>query len=157
MRLITNVFLSIEDQDSIKKALKDIEDNVMREIYNLEEGLKKDHIKMLGWMVKQNVLEIKIAVLNKGIEHKKLGILEDINGNMISFTGSDNETCKGWIDNDEMFHVFRSWLSKDDALHLEADIKIFKKLWNDEGRKVKVYPVSEAFSRGLIKIAPGRR
>lgn len=154
MRLIANVFLSIEDQDSIKKALKDAEDNVMEEIYNLEDGLKKDHIKMLGWMVKQNLIEIKIAVLTKGIEHKKLGILEDINRNIISFTGSDNETYKGWIDNDESFHVFRSWLSKDDALHLEADIKMFNKLWNDDGRKVKVYPVSEAFSRGLIKIAP---
>jgi len=154
MRLIANVFLSIEDQNSIRKALENKETEVIEEINNLEDSLKKDHIKMLGWMIKQNLIEIKIAVLARGIEHKKLGILEDINGNIISFTGSDNETYKGWMDNDETFHVFRSWLSKDDALHLEADIKTFRKLWEDEGQKVKVYPVSEAFNKGLIKIAP---
>jgi len=38
-----------------------------------------------------------------------MGILKDLEGNIISFSGSDNETVPGWLHNDEQFHVFCSW------------------------------------------------
>jgi superfamily II DNA or RNA helicase len=153
IRLITNVILSAEDQEVIKAAIIEKEKEILNEIENLEDHLKKDHIKMLGWMVKNNLLEIKIAVVKGGIEHQKIGILEDSDGNIIVFSGSDNETVQGWLHNDEQFHVFCSWKIGDEN-HLKSDIERFSNLWRDKGRRVRVYDVSNAFNKGLIRNAP---
>ena len=118
IRMIANVFLSEEDQEAIKGALIEKENEVLAEIINLEDELKKDHIRMLGWMVKNSLLEIKIAVVKNGVEHQKTGILEDTNGNIVSFCGSDNETVKGWLYNDEQFHVFRNWVDGDERRYV---------------------------------------
>ncbi|MHC4461409.1 MAG: DEAD/DEAH box helicase family protein [Planctomycetota bacterium] len=153
IRLIANVVLSIEDQEAIKAALLEKEREILSEIENLEDRLKKDHIGMLGWMVRNNLLEIKIAVVKNGIEHQKIGILEDADGNILSFSGSDNETVQGWLHNDELFHVFCSWKEGDED-HLNPDRERFASLWKDEGVRVRVYDVSDAFRKGLVRNAP---
>ncbi|NVL91245.1 MAG: DEAD/DEAH box helicase family protein, partial [Desulfobacterales bacterium] len=153
IRLVANVVLSIEDQEAIKTALLQREKEVLTEIENLEDHLKKDHIRMLSWMVRNNLLEIKIAVVKNGVEHQKIGILEDSDGNIISFSGSDNETVQGWLYNDEQFHAFCSWKEGDNE-HLVPDTERFTNLWSDKGKRVRVYDVSDAFKNGLIRNAP---
>lgn len=153
VRLIANVVISEKDQEVIKEAIKNKEQEILIELDELEDELQKDHIKMLGWIIKEGLLEIKIAVVNKGIEHQKIGILEDSEGNIISFSGSENETIGGWLNNDEQFHVFCSW-KEGDLAHLRPDIDRFNTLWEDKGKKVRVYSVSEAFNKGLVQKAP---
>ena len=153
IRLIANVVISLEDQEAIKDALREKENQILIEIDDLEDQLQKDHIKMLGWMLKNRLLEIKIAVVSQGIEHQKIGIVYDQDRNIVSFSGSENETVGGWLNNDEQFHVFCSW-NEGDNVHLKPDIERFDKLWNDRGIRVRVYPVSEAFNKGLINWAP---
>jgi len=155
IRLIANVVISLQDQDAIKKALAKKEEEILIEIDNLEDQLQKNHIRMLGWLIKQNLLEIKIVVVNNsnGIEHEKIGIVYDCECNKVSFSGSENETFNGWLNNNEQFHVFCSWI-EGDLNHLNPDIDHFEKLWNNLGNKVKTYKISEAFSKGLIERAP---
>lgn len=153
IQLIANVVISEDDQKAIKMALEQIENDFISEIYNIEESLKKDHISMLGWLIKNNKLEIKIAVVKKGIEHQKIGIMQDENGSILSFSGSENETFQGWLNNDEQFHVFCNWIDGDTA-HLNPDLERFNVLWENKSDQVKVYSVSDAFKEGLIKIAP---
>lgn len=153
IRLIANVVISLEDQEAIKEALREKERELLLEIDSLEDQLQTDHIRMLEWMVKKRFLEIKIAVVPKGIEHQKVGIVYDEEGNTVSFSGSENETIGGWLNNDEQFHVFCSW-NEGDIAHLNPDIDRFNKLWNDRGNKVRVYDISEAFNKGLIRRAP---
>ena len=105
-------------------------------------------------MLKNGNLEIRIAKVQNGIEHKKKGILEDSEENIISFSGSDNETVSGWLYNHEDFHVFCSWIDADKERHLNPDIVSFEKLWNDETNAVRIFNVSDAFKFGLIKSAP---
>ena len=119
IRLIANVVLSTEDQEAIKEAILNKEKEILIEIENLEDRLKRDHISMLGWMLQKDLLEIKISVVKNGIEHQKVGILEDVAGNIVSFSGSDNETVSGWLRNNEQFHVFCSWV-EGDTNHLKV-------------------------------------
>jgi superfamily II DNA or RNA helicase len=154
IQLIANVILSEKDQDAIRTAIREKESQLICEIETLNDVLKKGHIRLLAWLVKNGKMEIKIAVVPKGIEHKKKGILEDAQGNMISFSGSDNETMKGWLENDEEFHVFCSWIEGDRKRHLEPDLASFDRLWNDETSDVRVFSVSDAFKRELIRTAP---
>lgn len=153
IQLIANVVLSEHDQIAIQKALQEKEEDVLVDIEKIEDELKKNHIKMLCWLLKASKLEIKIGVVAKGVEHEKTGILEDTNGNIISFSGSDNETVYGWLHNHEKFHVFCNW-KEGDKPHLDSDIKIFDRLWNNKSTKIRIFDVSDAFKRGLIKKAP---
>lgn len=154
IKLIANVVLSEDDQDTIKRAILQKEKEILSEIETMEDAVKKGHLMLLSWLLKHERLEIKIAKVNKGIEHKKKGILQDFEGNIVSFSGSDNETVNGWLHNHEDFHVFCSWIAGDFERHLKPDIESFEKLWNNETNKVQVYPVSEAFKNGFIENAP---
>jgi len=75
IRLVTSVVLSESDQQAIKAALQRREREVLEEIENLEEELKRHHIRALGWMLKKDLLALKIAVIPNGIEHRKSGIM----------------------------------------------------------------------------------
>lgn len=154
IQLIANIILSEQDQKAIKEAIEQKEKEIISEIEKLDDVLKKGHIRLLAWLIKTEKLEIKIAVVPRGIEHKKKGILEDKEGNLISFSGSENETMKGWLENDEEFHVFCSWIEGDKTRHLEPDIESFDKLWNNDTNEAKVYSISEAFRYNLIRTAP---
>ncbi len=153
IRLITNVVLSVDDQKAIGSALMEKEERVLDEIENIEDELKRDHIRMFSWMIKEDLLELKVAVVKEGIAHRKVGILRDPDGNTIAFSGSDNETVRGWLFNDEQFHLFCSW-KPGDKEHLWPDVEHFENLWRDSGKNIRVYGVSEAFKNGLIKTAP---
>ncbi|WP_094227162.1 DEAD/DEAH box helicase family protein [Methanolobus psychrotolerans] len=154
IQLIANVVLSEDDQETIKEVIYQKEQEILSEIDSMEDVIKKGHLKMLAWLLKNGKLEIKIAKVNNGLEHKKKGILEDFEGNVVSFSGSDNETVSGWLHNHEDFHVFCSWIDGDFERHLEPDLESFQKLWDNETNKVTVYEISEAFKRGFIKNAP---
>ncbi len=154
MFLIANVILSEEDQDAIKRAIEDKEKEILDEMETIDDVLKMSHLKLLTWMIKKGVLEIRIAKVPKGIEHKKKGILEDQEGNILSFTGSDNETLSGWLYNHEDFHVFCNWIDGDMERHLKPDIESFERLWFDNTNEVRVFNISDAFRLGMIKMAP---
>ncbi len=156
MQLITSVKLSEVDAETIARAISEAEKSIITEIDCSEDELKKDHLKMLGWMVRSGRLEIRIAVPggNKGIEHQKYGILEDSSGNMIEFFGSDNETASGWLFNHEKFHVYLGWVESDKERHLKHDLEDFEELWNDLTGNMRVYPISDAFKKQLIQRSP---
>ena len=154
IQLIANVVLSEDDQETIKKSINQKEQEILSEIESMDDVIKKGHLKMLAWLLKNDKLEIRIAKVNNGLEHKKKGILEDSEGNIVSFSGSDNETVSGWLHNHEDFHVFCSWIDGDFERHLKPDLESFQKLWDNETNKVTVYEISEAFKKGFIKNAP---
>lgn len=153
VRLITSVILSTEDQDALKTILLEKEKTILCEIESIEDELKKDHIRMFSWMIQKNLVELKIAVVEKGLAHSKVGILRDTDGNIVTFSGSENETVHGWLFNDEEFHVFCSW-KPGEKEHIDPDIEQFEKYWKDQGKRIKIYDISDAFKQGLIKTAP---
>jgi hypothetical protein len=138
MKLITGVKLKQADVEAICKGIETPEaviSSVMtRDLESLENEFVRDHVRALAWMVAKGTLEIKVAVvMNKdglildergaeklGIFHPKIGILLDKEGNMISFSGSINESAMGWEENIEEFKVFRSWVSGE-LEYLKAD------------------------------------
>ena len=168
MRLICSAKLEKNDIAIIKAAndnpKKIIEKSMLNELQNLEEGFVKDHVGALGWMLAKKKLEIKVAILlddNKevcpsyGIFHQKIGILQDSQGNILSFSGSNNETSSGWMSNIEEFKVFRNW-DKHESEYLFADINKFEKYWQGGSDKVYVIDMPTAVKNELIKMAPDK-
>jgi superfamily II DNA or RNA helicase len=167
MKLICGAKLKNNDLKVIKKVQQDpekvIEDYFIQEMEYLEEGFIKNHLKALGWMLAKKNLEIKVAILydengipleeNRGILHQKIGILRDNEGNMLSFSGSNNETAAAWKSNIEEFKVFRSW-EYHEKEYLNTDIEKFEAYWKGKSRRMKILDIPKALKLKLINIAP---
>lgn len=165
MRLITSPILDPGDIEIMSRIVKgqisSIEDFGIN-LENLQNEFLVHHVKALGWMISQGLLEIRLAivtgddgaliskesVLSSGLFHQKVGILTDKSGNRISFSGSINETAAAWINNDEEFKVFKEW----DAgkYYFEKDIARFDDLWNGKKKNVKIFDLPSAVKKDLV-------
>lgn len=165
MKLICGAVLGKQDVEIINNAhenpKKIIEESFLNELEDLDDGFVKDHVKALGWMLAKNLLEIKIAFLldknnsyrNDAIFHQKIGIFKDSEDNMISFSGSNNETLSGWTSNIEEFKVFTNW-NESENHYFNIDLKKFNSYWEGSAKKVELMDIPTAIKNKLIKMAP---
>jgi len=171
MRLIVSPKLDKNDLkiiiDSYKEPGKYIEKKMLQELEKLEDKFIRDHVYALGWMIANKKLEIKVAVAcdssgkllsyediqQSSLFHQKVGILKDLEGNILTFSGSVNETAAGWLGNIEEFKVFRNWESSEED-YVKIDILKFNRFWNNCSQKIKVIDIPYAVKEKLIKIAP---
>lgn len=167
MKLVCSAKFKKHDIEAIKGAYKNpeqlITDSILSEIDNLEEGIIRDHVAALGWMIANKKLEIKIAIIfdekgtplkeNMGMFHQKVGIMIDKENNKISFSGSINESASGWKHNIEEIKVFKEW-EEQEKEYFQEDLKNFRKYWNGNAHRIKIYDVPDAVEKRLIKIAP---
>lgn len=171
MKLIVSPRLTSEDVETIKEANQDpskyINSILEKNIELLENEFVRDHLFALGWMIANNKLEIKIALLyslegnvmlseeiiDSGLFHQKIGIFTDKEGNIISFSGSINETLLGWQRNVEEFKIFRSWIDVENE-YVKEDLKKFEKYWSNNATNLKVIEIPEAIKQKLVKIVP---
>lgn len=170
MKLITSSFFNKDDiqiiQNYVKTRDEVIAENFYQELSNLDDVLEKDHLRALGWMLAHDLLEIKIVDLldeeNKisshenqsktGMFHMKVGLFND-GKNLISFSGSINESATGWLHSIEEIKVFKEWLPGQQE-YVYEDLKEFEKFWNNQAKKSKTYDLPNAVKNELIKIAP---
>jgi len=142
------------------------EKKMLEEIKNLEDQLIADHVRALGWLIANDKLHIQVAIRAHSIDvasdqyderislfHQKVGILKDMENNIITFSGSINETASGWLNNIEEFKVFRSWENVEND-YIDADVTKFNEFWNNSSSRVRVFPIPEAVRMKLIELAP---
>lgn len=118
-------------------------------------------------MIRNNKLDIKIAIpsnlfdasknndysTERAIFHQKIGILEDADGHIISFSGSINESVMDWNYNIEVFKVFRSWINGEGD-HLQSDLKKFENLWSNTAKNIHVCNIPDVVKKKIISISP---
>lgn len=168
MRLVTCPQLNSNDISMIEKSVNNIDeilsDHFIKSYEEIETEFKRDHVKALGWMLANGKLQIKIAVIKKngrylsqdeittcGIMHQKVGIMRDQAGNILSFSGSNNESESGWIGNTEEFKVFMSWKGMTDFIN--SDIQKFDDFWNGTRNDVEIRDVPQAVKEHLLKVS----
>ncbi len=168
MRLVTCPKLSQEDvkllEDSVNNFDSIIYRNYITDYSRIADSFQQDHVKALGWLLAQGHLEIKIAVIKKngkilnedeilksGIMHQKVGILYDQSGNVLTFSGSNNESASGWLGNTEEFKVFCSW--EDSLGYYREDIKKFDSFWSESRPDVEMKTIPQAIKEHLIEIS----
>ena len=111
----------------------------------------KEHLDLITWMVKNDLIEIKVAIQPGAIFHPKTGILTDEAGDRIVFSGSANESGTAWEDNYEEIDVFRSWREADRVLDKEQR---FETLWNNQSSRAIVIPIPDDYKEYLKQVAP---
>ena len=152
------VLASYKDEDLQEFVNRQFE-IAMKDVNDLASTIAYDHLRALGWMLREGILEIRILVPTEissgsGIFHSKVGIIEDAEGNMVSFSGSVNETAMGWSQNIEEFKVFKSW-DAGSEFWVNHDLALFEKYWNlSSGSGFEAVPLPRKSVEKLLAIAP---
>lgn len=171
MKLIISPKLSERDFQAIKTSTlepeKVFEKIMLSDIEQLKNEFERDHVYALGWMLANKKLEIRVAipydkegraldsqkVEESGIFHQKVAIFTDAENNIVTFSGSVNESAAGWTGHIEEFKVFRSWDPSEKG-YLESDLSKFSRFWENRSPKVDIINLPDAVKNKLIEIAP---
>lgn len=160
IKIVCSTNLSEEDQKSILLGY-DIREIIKNKISRIiDEVLEENtsNIKNLCWLVKNDMLDIKVCYgisedCKPKLFHEKFGYFSDSQNNVVSFLGSVNETLGGWINNEESFEVSMNWIP---ALEKRVEQKLtrFDKLWSGTANNVVTYDFPNAAREKLIRYAP---
>lgn len=154
MYLLISPELSAEDYKVIEKH-GSIERTNFVNSFSVE--FPDDNLKALAWLLDSGKLEIKIVVgINSATSlfHQKVGIIFDADGDMLSFSGSINETAQAWMQNIEEFKVFKSWESGQ-IEYLNSDLSKFLSYWKNEHPEIaKVFDLPTSVREKIVSIKP---
>lgn len=163
MRLVVGCTLPVAEVAAIEKgeSLRNVIERFMLSnplAPSNQESLNA--LELLAWMVANGYLEVKVSIPcdeNRrptpadGIFHEKSGIIEDERGDIVAFSGSNNETPSGWQGNWESFHVFTSWREPERVVDEESN---FGKIWSGNARRVLTYDIPTAVRENLLRFLP---
>jgi superfamily II DNA or RNA helicase len=111
----------------------------------------------LANLIATGYVDIKIAFKKSGLFHAKYGLCYDSYGNVIYFTGSNNETQAAIMSNYESFDVSTSWLVSDfDRQKIVQAQEGFEKLWRNEVNNIYVADIDEVVKRRILSFDKGR-
>lgn len=132
---------------------EDLFDKVNLDLDQLKTELERNYLKVFIHLYKLGKIELRVAILRdrEGILHQKVGIVSDAEGNAISFSGSNNETIGGVINNVEEFKVFKNWIISSSP-YFANDQSKFNKYWNNRVDGVKVVEISDAVKQKIVKL-----
>lgn len=152
IQLIASPRLSPEDIEAINDGYQQREEIIKgalkRQLEDCTDFCQQNRLNLLATLIAKGILDIRIAVTigKKGIGmyHEKMGLIEDIEGNIVAFSGSMNETDTALHDNYEAIDVFCSWISSDNK-RVERKNQAFTKMWDglDENICIMKFPEIE--------------
>jgi len=156
MYLLVSPELSEDDYTTIVQHGCLTESSKIFEHFSIED-MPSENLQILAWLLDAGHLEIKIVVGKKSrnsLFHQKVGIITDDAGDMISFSGSINETAQAWINNIEEFKVFRSWVPGQ-LDYLQSDLNKFLSYWKNQKTEIAaVYDIPASVHNKIVKIKP---
>ena len=159
IELIASPRLSPEDIDEIQKGYeirKIIERALMRNLSDPSTEKDLEHLSYIAELVAKGIVDIKIAFLSSRNEiamyHEKMGIMTDMEGNMVAFSGSMNESENAFTSNYESFDVFCSWTEDKNRVYKKQ--MAFKAIWDDYEPGIETIPFPEAVKEKLYSYNP---
>ncbi len=172
MRMIVGARLSDTDCEALQGSAE--LDSVLAQRLNasalIADDMAHQRLQIIAWLVRQGRLEIRVGVPCSPIGvplasdhpdndgryfHTKSGILYDDAGDMLTFSGSINESLQGWSRNFEQFKVYMSWKAESWSDYGKPEAQHFERLWNgNAGPGWRIIELPEAFKSKLIDIVP---
>ncbi len=167
MRLLVSARLSRNDVRAINEGYdlrQRIQERALEQWEHPEERIERERLEALAWMIARGTLEIKVAVpvdedgtlqdvAEDELFHEKVGIFTDAHGNRVAFSGSNNESHRGWLKNRESFNAFWSWRAGDEE-RIEGELTEFELLWEDRAKHTRVVDFPLAVKQKIIELAP---
>lgn len=145
--------LILKGYDERSELNKDILEYFLKDELTTED---EKRLSNLAFLIKNNIVDIKIAFVKKGIFHDKFGIMFDKNNNIIYFRGSNNETEAAIKSNYESFEVSSS-INNDEFENEKIQIAInqFDDLWNNKINNILTLDIPTIVNNEIIKYDKG--
>jgi len=142
IQLIVSPYLSEEDVEAIRNGYSRrevIKKAALRELKDPKNKFQEERLSFLANLIADGILDIKIAITDTGnkigMYHEKVGIIEDVDGNKVAFSGSMNESANALLANYETIDVYTSW--SDDEDRVKSKENAFNLIWNNCERNIK--------------------
>lgn len=162
MKLLISPQLSKEDYEAIENGyeLKKYVENKMvnnfNEIVNFENI--NDRFALLSYMIEHDILDIKVVALerlnDRAMYHEKTGIMIDSDNNIISFSGSANETNNAYYNNYENIDVYCSWKSEDSNERCRIKLERFNSIWDGNEIGLITLDFPKVIKDKILKYSP---
>lgn len=158
IRIVASPYLSDEDIEAIKTGYENrkevIEQALFRQLHEPVNYYASERMNMLANLVADGILDIRIAYTmdrsGMGMYHEKMGIIEDDEGNVIAFSGSNNESATAMSINYETMDVFRNWGDSSEKERVQLKCNAFHSIWNNNEPNIEVMEF-ENITKALIE------
>ena len=118
-----------------------IENRLINDFIEPTNRRNENHLNLLANLIADSYLDIKVAFMKEDeLYHEKIGIVRDLDGNKLAFSGSINETYNALCKNFESFVVFDNWSNEENIERTEILEKSFDDLWVDKDDCVDIIP-----------------
>ncbi len=147
IQIVASPYLSDEDIDAIRHGYEDRNKIIERALLTQISEKPTDYYSMerlnlLAALIADGVMDIQIAYTEDkhgiGMYHEKMGIIEDVYGDEIAFSGSNNESATAMTINYETMDVFRSWGDSSEIERVRLKENAFYSIWHDTEPNIKV-------------------
>lgn len=147
IQIVASPYLSDEDIDAIRHGYEDRNKIIERALLTQISEKPTDYYSMerlnlLAALIADGVMDIQIAYTEDkngiGMYHEKMGIIEDVHGDKIAFSGSNNESATAITINYETMDVFRSWGDSSEIERVRLKENAFYSIWHDTEPNIKV-------------------
>lgn len=147
IQIVASPYLSDEDIDAIRHGYEDRNKIIERALLTQISEKPTDYYSMerlnlLAALIADGVMDIQIAYTEDkhgiGMYHEKMGIIEDVYGDKIAFSGSNNESATAMTINYETMDVFRSWGDSSEIERVRLKENAFCSIWHDTEPNIKV-------------------
>jgi superfamily II DNA or RNA helicase len=146
IQIVASPYLSDDDIEAIKRGYDDrnkiIEKALLAQIEEPTDYYSLERLNLLASLIADGVMDIQIAYTEDkrgiGMYHEKMGIIEDVVGDKIAFSGSNNESATAMSINYETMDVFRSWGDDSESGRVKLKENAFYSIWHDTEPNIKV-------------------
>lgn len=166
IQIVASPYLSDDDLHAIKAGY-DSRENIVKKVLlkelpdTIDDYYAMERLNLLANLIADGILDIRIAFIEDengiGMYHEKMGIIEDLDGNKVAFSGSMNESVTALTANYETIDVFCNWMGAGDAARVDKKENAFCSIWNncEPGINVMKFPeISQAIITKYKKKAP---
>src|SRR5690606_23859192 len=145
------------EQSSAEGLLRDLRARILDGVTRLSDELARDRVSATALMLRDGLLEVRCVGYRRpegtaGIFHNKRLIFVDRQGDVVTATGSPNETGSGLGGNFEELTLHMSWNGQN---YTRAHTERFEEVWTGQDDRLMTLPVDAHFANDLLRALDG--
>jgi superfamily II DNA or RNA helicase len=153
LRLVVSPFLTTGDFEALtqdESYLSQLARNILIDDVPGEELITRHTLECFAWLITQERLILKVAVMRHALFHPKVWLFED-EKSRAALHGSTNLTRSGLSRNREQLTLSRDWKGEEATFHIERLRREFDDLWAGGDDDCYVLPLPDAVARKVIE------
>ena len=152
-RLVISPTVRSEDWEAIETGVSGSDEviaSILEDSLITEDALQRHTLECLSWLIRQQRMEIQVALMRDGLFHPKVWLFHDHQGQILCAHGSTNLTASGMHRNVEQVAVSTSWRDSRDTYTIDRLEQQFQKFWSNQSENCIVLPLPQVIREKLV-------